>query len=340
MKAFIYLLIFIISFSALAWYAHHGFQDWSNQRHSIEQEFIYDLKRGTKLSELSASLKAGNVISSDWLFQTWVKFFADYGKFQAGKYKFIGALSPREVIADFTTGKTYNPVVFELTIPEGYTFKQVAQKLSSIANYQEIIALKDDKGFLESLKIPRLEGYIYPATYSFTEMPDAKKVISVAVSEFWKRLPNDYEERVKALGLSLDQAVIFASLIELETPNLEEKPLVSEVIWRRLKDNTTLGIDATIIYGIEDYQGNLTRKHLDDATNPYNTRIHIGLPPTAIGSPDTSSLLAVLNPSNEGYYYYVLDPQLGNLHHFSKTIAEHNNYVRALIMHSKRKSNE
>ena len=98
-----------------------------------------------------------------------------------------------------------------------------------------------------------------------------------------------------------------------------------------------MAIDATIIYGIKDYSGNLTRRHLRDAGNPYNTRMHSGLPPTPIGSPSIKSLLAVLNPSNKGYYYYVVDVKKGNKHHFSTTLKEHNRYVRELVRHSKRK---
>lgn len=341
MKTLIYLLIFSFSISAFCFFSYKGFHDWSKKRHVVPARVVYDFQKGTKLDDLSAALRENDVVSSELLFKYWVRFFAQYGRFQAGKYLFEGQIAPREIITNFVNGSVYNPIVYELTIPEGDTYKAVTTKLvaAGISTPEEMKALSINAEFLKSLKVPALEGYLYPATYSFSEMPDAKKVISIAVNEFWKRLPQDYEQRIAALGLTLDQAVVFASLIELETPNLDEKPLVSEVIWRRLRDKAALGIDATLIYGIPDYNGNLTRKHLDDASNPYNTRIHPGLPPTAIGSPDLSSLLAVLNPSNEGYYFYVVDPNLGNRHHFSKTISEHNTYVRALILHSKKMVN-
>ena len=148
---------------------------------------------------------------------------------------------------------------------------------------------------------------------------------------FWEQLPTGYESAVREKGLSLNQAVTFASLIELETPQPLEKPLISEVIWRRLGAKMPLGIDAAIIYGISDYRGNISAKHLKDASNPYNTRMHVGLPPTPIGSPARESLLAVLFPSAEGNYYFVVDSQQPGRHVFSKNFAEHSKKVKSLV---------
>ena len=135
------------------------------------------------------------------------------------------------------------------------------------------------------------------------------------------------------MGLTLDQAVTFASLIEMETMQESEKRLIAEVIWRRLKRGEPLGIDAAIIYGIPDYDGDIKWVHLRDAKNRYNTRIHKGLPPTPIGAVSRVSLEAVLEPTNFGYYYYVLDAVDHTHHTFSKTLAEHNlnvqKYLRA-----------
>jgi UPF0755 protein len=195
------------------------------------------------------------------------------------------------------------------------------------------LALSQDPKLLDELRIPStsLEGYLYPATYPFTKIPDAQEVITRAVKTFWDRLPANYEEMVKEKGLDLNQAVIFASLIELETANDAERSFVSEVIWNRYNDKAALGIDAAIIYGIKDYDGDIRSRDLRDRSNLYNLRIHPGLPPTAIGSPSKESLLAVLSPSNKGYYYYVVDVDKENQHHFSKSLSEHNRYVRKLV---------
>ncbi|MCB0359276.1 MAG: endolytic transglycosylase MltG, partial [Bdellovibrionales bacterium] len=201
-----------------------------------------------------------------------------------------------------------------------------------IGTAEELTAIAHDREFITSLNLDAdsLEGYIYPATYFFTTRPSGKEFFSRAVATFWERLPADYMARIEERGLTLHQAVTFASLIELETRYADEKPLIAEVIWRRLKIGMALGIDASIIYGIEDYEGDLKFSHLRDGNNPYNTRIHPGLPPGPIGSPDVDSLRAVVEPADVGSLYYVLDVDTDGRHHFSKSLSEHNRYVRKL----------
>ena len=152
------------------------------------------------------------------------------------------------------------------------------------------------------------------------------------VDEFFKRMPAHYLKQLKIIDLTLKEAVIIASLIEKETSIASEKPLIAEVILNRLKKRMPLGIDASVIYGIHNFKGNLTLRHLKDYHNKYNTRIHKGLPPTPICSPSLSSLQAVINPSKKGFYYYVLLPEEKQVsHHFSKTLKEHNRYVVKLL---------
>jgi len=108
------------------------------------------------------------------------------------------------------------------------------------------------------------------------------------------------------------------------------------VIWRRLREGAPLGIDASIIYGIEDYTGDLKWKHLRDAKNPYNSRIHKGLPPTPICSPGLKALEAVFNPTQYGYKFYVADTKRPGWHVFTKTHREHNAKVKELIQATRR----
>lgn len=244
--------------------------------------------------------------------------------------------SPRAITTAMIDGEIYKPIVAKITIPEGFTLAQVAARLEAngIGAATETIKLATGSELLQKLgiKSDSLEGFLYPATYEFfVKLPTPEEALSAMVEKFWKMLPVNYPASASALGLDLKQAVTFASLIELETGQESEKKLVSEVIWRRLRANDFLGIDAAIIYGITGYQGDLTWKHLRDPANPYNTRLHRGLPPSPIGSPSRTSLEAVLAPTDFGYYYYVLDADNPGTHHFSKTGAEHALYVRKLV---------
>jgi len=290
------------------------------------------------LSRLAAILERDGLVDSSAYFQLWVRARGDYKNFQAGKYRFAGSVTPAQIARTIAAGDVFHEVILQVTIPEGFPVKQVAERLAAngVGHIVELRRLATDQAFLQSLNIQgkSIEGYLFPATYSFTEMPTAMQAYEKMTKTFWQHLPKDYETKVRSMGLTLDQAVIFASLIELETQLDDERPLISEVIWRRLKDKAPLGIDAALIYGIADYKGDLKWSHLQDAKNPYNTRIHVGLPPTAIGAPGTKSLEAVLTPTSLGHYYYVL--KLGTKqHHFSKTLKEHNEHVQHLIKNVK-----
>jgi UPF0755 protein len=316
-------------------YGHHKIRLWSEQLVVLPQPQVIEFPPGTRLRELSQQLSKEGIIRHPRVFELWVRAFADYSKFQAGTYRFENEVSPLDVVRTISQGKNYETFALELTIPEGFTYQQISDKLMTkgVGTKEEYDSLLRDSDFIASLSIPSatLEGFLYPATYRFQKTPTAREVIARAAKTFWEKLPSDYEKSVGYLGLGLQEAVTFASLIEVETPIDDERPLIAEVIWNRLKGKIPIAIDAAVIYGIEDYQGDITKKHLSDPTNPYNTRIRLGLPPTPICSPAEASLRAILTPSREGYLYYVLDPGTDRRHHFSKTGEEHEIYVRKLV---------
>ena len=345
MKRTIVLTLCSIAFLVLvAAYLYFKLQTWSGASIELKEPEIVEFPRGTSLKVLSGTLAQQKLVSHPQLFELWVKYFSDYSRFQAGRYRFESEVSPRQIAELLMSGETYNPVVLEFTIPEGFTLRAIVDRLVGlgVGTREEFDTLLADERFRKELGVnaSSLEGYLYPATYSFIEFPTPNDAISKPVETFWKRLPDNYQQQVEKMGITLQDAVTIASLIELETPHPEEMANVSEVIWRRLKANMALAIDAALIYGIEDYRGNISREHLKDSKNPYNTRIHPGLPPTPIGSPSRAALEAVLEPSDEGYYYYVLDLSRGSRHRFSKTLKEHNTYVRELVREQRRRRQE
>ena len=314
-----------------------GLKRWGEAEIAVEQvgsestPIEVKLTRGAPLAKLSAELHSKGVINSAWLFRIWVRFFNDYSKFKAGSYRFEGAISPERVAAVFIEGKTHHELLSRFTIPEGFTVSQVVnQAVSAGVDSQQsfdLVLANSEKIANWTHGASTLEGYLFPATYYFYSEPTAEMLLEMATAEFWKRLPTDYQDRLTQRNLNVDQAVIIASMIERETKLEEERTLVSEVIQSRLAQKLPLGIDATVIYGIVGFNGNLTRSDLKNSDNLYNTRIHQGLPPTAIGSPSLSSLLAVLNPASQGYLYYVVDGDNPKAHRFARTLEEHNQNV-------------
>lgn len=311
------------------------FTMWAQRPVHLTDEALITLNKGMSLHTLSKELEQKGLISSPLLFQLWVKLHRhSYERFLAGTYRFEDSVKPIDIMQTMMDGKTYNPVSLEFTIPEGATFAQIRAHLVNleVGTDEEFLKLSKDKTFLSTLGIECLEGFLFPATYVFhNKKPTAQEVLERVVKEFFTRIASDYKENLQIHSLTLEEWVAFASLIEKEAYAAEERPMISEVIWRRLKAGIPLGIDAALIYGIKDYNGNITREDLRNPKNLYNNRIHKGLPPTPIASPSLDSLTSVFYPTAEGFYYFVLVPGPERKHHFSTNFKEHSLYVRDLV---------
>lgn len=352
----ILLTLSCLALAAASWVSY-DFWQWRTQTIELSEERLLTYPKGASLLELSAELERLGVISRQYYFHALIRLFHDSKQLKAGSYRFAGTISPQQVALRVMAGENYRPEVLRFTIPEGFTLKQVIARLHNqpLKGKPDLIdRLPFDRAFIESLDLelpeisknlprgirPSLEGYLFPATYTFYDrIPTAKEVYTKMVQTFHQQLAKDFSQRLAALPMTLHRAVTMASLIEKETRIDEERALVSEVIWRRLKNGIPLAIDAGLIYGIKDYAGDIKWRHLRDASNPYNSRIHKGLPPTPIGQPGKKSLLAVVEPSNDGYYYYVVKPNSNGRHHFSRSLKEHqrhvDNWVKAERMPSK-----
>lgn len=197
-----------------------------------------------------------------------------------------------------------------VTIPEGSTENQT---LALIAKNSKVplAELKQAAANPAALGLPayaqgRLEGFLFPATYDVEPGTSAVQVLTMMVNRFQESAAQlGLVERSKALGLTPYQVVIVASLIERESRLKEEYPKVSRVVYNRLKKNMTLGIDASILYGLGRTSGVLKQSDLEKNT-PYNTRLRPGLPPTPIASPGDAALEGALAPATGDWLYYVL----------------------------------
>jgi UPF0755 protein len=328
------LIIFLILFYFIANYLIKDINTWAKKEIYISAPTLIKLKKGLSLNKLTQVLKSQKLITSEIKFKIWIRFYSDYKKFKAGLYKFENKVSPKSIIATMIKGEIYTPLALKLTIPEASNIYEVCKILErkKISNYKECTKTLTDEKLLAKFKLEgkSFEGYLYPATYFFYKKPTIENVIVKLVDEFKKQVNQNLISELEDKDLNLYQALTFASLIEKEVALKSEYQKVSEVIWNRLNKNMALGIDASIIYGIKDFKGDLTFKHLKDKKNLYNSRIHVGLPPTPICSPTREALASILSPTNKGYLYYVHDIENGKVHHFSTNLKEHNKYVRKL----------
>ncbi len=169
-------------------------------------------------------------------------------------------------------------------------------------------------------EVTTLEGLLFPSTYFLLIGDGATELIGAQLAAFEAKTASLPWEKAEALGLTPYEVVVVASLIEKEASIAKERPLISAVIRNRIKEDMTLGIDATVRYAVDKWTGPLTSEDLE-VDSPYNTRIFKGLPPTPICSPGVDALRAALEPAAVDYLYYVLEDTDGN-HFFTADYEE------------------
>jgi len=220
----------------------------------------------------------------------------------------------------------------KLTIPEGWTLKQISQYVEErgIATRKEFLEAASSADLLDQFGIPaeNLEGYLFPDTYFFPRGYPAYGVVEEMVENFFRRLADVAPEALQWNRDRLHEAVIMASIVEREYRRAEEAPLIASVFYNRVAYNIGLESCATLGYIITDIQNKphpefltVEDKKID---SPYNTYKWAGLPPGPISSPGTVALEAAFHPEETAYYYFVLkNPETGE-HYFSANLQEHN----------------
>jgi UPF0755 protein len=223
-------------------------------------------------------------------------------------------------------GKVY---LHRLTIPEGYNLIQIARAVETegFASEADFLKAANDPDLVHAKGIDAqtFEGYLFPDTYYFPRGVTPENIISIMVKRFRSVFTPEWEEHAKTLGLNIHQVITLASIIEKEAAVADERPVISSVFHNRLKRNMRLESDPTVIYGIEDYNGNITRKDLAHPT-PYNTYTIKGLPPGPISNTGAKAIEAALFPADTKFLYFV--SRNDQTHHFSTNFKDHNRAVR------------
>ncbi len=242
-------------------------------------------------------------------------------RLQAGEYAFSTLLTPEQVLDQIVNGRV---VIHTATLPEGSTIWDVARiyEQKGLATSDEFLDLSGNPDFIRELGIrsPSLEGYLFPQTYQFKKPIDASAIIRAMVKEFRRNLPDDWERRARETGMTLNQVVTLASIIEKEAVVDSERPIISGVFYNRLKINMPLQSDPTAVYDIPGFSGAVSSAHLS-RQSPYNTYQIKGLPPGPICNPGAKSLRAALHPDKVTFLYFVSNND--GTHSFSTTIDEH-----------------
>jgi UPF0755 protein len=299
------------------------FADTSAAPHAEEK--LVTISSRQPLKSTADMLFDSGIISAPNYFYLYARGFGYARRIQAGEYMVSAAMTPRQILELMVSGRIY---LHRVTIPEGYNLKEIAAAFAAAG-------LVSDETFLQSAKDPQfcrrwnidaasLEGYLFPDTYYFPKGVGVEKILSTMIQRFRQVFTPEMAQQAALAGMSVHQAVTLASSIEKETGADSERPLVSSVFHNRLKRNMRLESDPTVIYGIERFNGNITRRDLTTPT-PYNTYSIYGLPPGPIASPGSKSLLAAVYPARSDYLFFV--SRKDSRHQFSRTWDEHQQAV-------------
>lgn len=292
---------------------------------------------GSGLSSISTLLEKKGVIKDARVFKYYAKF-KNESQFQAGNYDLTQAMTFDELIESLKTGKVYRKPVFTMTIPEGLTLEQIGQIIEKKTPYtqQEFMDLVTSDTFVQQMmaNYPELvteavlaenirydlEGYLYPATYSYYEEKPSLEAIVEEMVAAMNNVVKNYNDILAEKQMSVHQLLTFASLLEEEATAQTDRETIASVFYNRMNTDMPLQTDPTVLYALGDHKDRVLYEDLE-VDNAYNTYKNKGLPPGPIAGAGKTSIEATLNPSETEYYYFLADKE--GVNHFSKTYDEH-----------------
>lgn len=294
----------------------------------LETAVDFEIKNGEGIVSITRNLEKLGVVNSAWVLEKYLSNNDLDSKVEAGFFRFGRGETVSEVAEKLQHGGVKQT---SFTILEGWNANEIDAKLVSLGLIQpNDFALFVREGgstfgnrpedFSVDRPVTNLEGYLFPATY----MLDPKNFsVDGLVAQMLKAMDKNLKTAgydSKTSKRSLHQILTMASLVELEERSEANRPLVADILWRRLDAGWQLGVDATLFY-VLGHKENLTQDDLK-SDNPYNTRVNRGLPPTPICAPSLSAIKAALNPKQNDYWYYLHDTKTGEVY-FAKTLDEH-----------------
>ena len=286
---------------------------------------IVHIPSGIGFTQVSHLLHQKGLLKYEWFFQVLGRAQRVDRKIIPGEYELHAGMRPTELLAKLVDGEVFE---YSVTIPEGYSVVQIADILEhkGLADKQEILRLNRDQAFIHSLKVEAstLEGYLFPDTYRFARSLPPEFLLRTFVSRFHEMVTPELKAQAKSMGMTLQEVVTLASVIEKETGLAKERSLVSGVFHNRLRRNIPLQSDPTVIYALTYFDGNIRKADLS-VDSPYNTYKVRGLPPGPIANPGLAAIQAALYPTPSDFVYFV--SRNDGSHKFSATLAEHNEAV-------------
>jgi UPF0755 protein len=321
-------LLFLLLTMFLLWFGLYFLQPANKA--GVEQTVL--VKDGMSVNEVAVRLEEKGIIKNKSFFLLWSRLKGYSKRIKSGEYSLSSAMPPAKIFYILTKGII---ITHPVTFPEGFSAEQIAETLAHSIKVDKsaFLSLVHDPATLKKHGISgrSLEGYLYPDTYQFGRKQSPQSIIDVMAERF-NEVISPYKDRIRQTGMTLEEVLTLASIVEKETGRPNERPLIASVFLNRIKQGMRLDSDPTVIYGIEKFNGNITRDDLKRYT-PYNTYVITGLPPGPISNPGLEAIKAVLYPADTEYLYFVAKND--GSHYFSKSLAEHN---RAVMLYQKKRA--
>lgn len=286
---------------------------------------------GMRLRTILTDLQQRGVLRHVRLLELNLRLHRQRPRAQAGIYEIAPHATARHILEQLVQGRV---LLESVTIVEGWDFDQMRQALDAQPDIVHQLGGLPAAEVMRTLGHPgeSAEGRFFPDTYLFAAGTPDRKILELAYRRMQSLLQTDWTQRQADLPLaSSDQALTLASIIEKESARPDERPKIAAVFLNRLRRGMRLQADPTVIYGLgTQYDGTIHTRDLETDT-PYNTYTRAGLPPTPIALPSAASLQAALHPAPIEALYFVATGEGDGSHHFSDTLAEHDEALRAYL---------
>ncbi|MCK5154874.1 MAG: endolytic transglycosylase MltG [Spirochaetales bacterium] len=283
----------------------------------FDNEVRIFIRSGMRAENICKLLDQAGVVSSAARLQSYLVSNGIDTKIRSGPIFLPTGMTVANAAEALARGYWNHPIIY---IYPGSTLEQIDSLLTTYGLSQEGDFIQETNLIAREKNLPFAEGFYYPDEYILNQVDAAAGVLAAQMYERFKLITGPMEEELSLQGRALFDMVIVASMIQRETGETEEMPIIAGIIWKRLDEGIPLGIDATTRYELNDWSNPLSKDVLENPT-PYNTRRRRGLPPTGISNPGFDALQAAAYPENSPYYYYLHDGSAQI--HFAITYNEH-----------------
>lgn len=286
------------------------------------------IKKGMSFKSIADTLYKYKLINSKKAFLVVGKILGAERKIKSGYHNLYYGKSNYDYLNLLVTGKNLSN--FYVTIPEGLTLREIAELFENVFDFtkEDFLNLSTDSTLLKEYEVDHnsFEGYLMPDTYDFSETDNPEIVLRRLADEFKKFYDEKIKPNEQKVGLTKNQIITLASIIEGETNHIEEMPTIAGVYLNRLKRGMKLQADPTVVYALGNRTKRITYNDLK-INSPYNTYLNYHLPPGPINCPGRDALLAAINPKIHNYLYFVASGD-GKSHIFARSYSEHQRNVK------------